>query len=120
MKIMFITPAYRPSFYKGGKGGGEISNQILLEELSKRGSKVIVISMLSIIKKPVYRDGNIIIIQPNIISSIKGLNIFISMFLFKRKIHLLLKRIIPDIVISNTATIAYNDKKNNDGRSYNT
>ena len=64
MKLMFVAPAYRPSFFEGAKGGGEISNQILLEALAQKGFKVYIISMMPVMQKAVYRDGHIRVIEP--------------------------------------------------------
>ena len=106
MRLIFITPMYRPSFYSGGKGGGEISNQILLEALAKRGHSVIIVSMRCLLKKSVYRDGNLIVIEPFSYLPVNGFGSFISMIFFRRSVLNLLKRIMPDVVLATTSTVA--------------
>lgn len=100
-----MTPAYRPSFFKGGKGGGEISNQILLEALAQRDTNVYVISMLPVIKKTIYRDGHIIVIEP--FASIKGksASAILSLVFFKKALSRLFGIFKPDVVLSSTSVI---------------
>lgn len=105
MKLVFIVPMYRPSFHSGGKGGGEISNQILLNEFARRGHTVIIISMRGLVRKSVYRDGNLIVIEPFAKLPVNGLGVFLSMLLFQACTSRLLKKINPQIVLCATSTI---------------
>lgn len=105
MKFMFVTPAYRPSFFEGAKGGGEISNQILLEALAQKGFKVYVISMVPVMQKAVYRDGHIRVIEPFSIFKGKGLAAVLSLVFFKNALSRLFVRINPDVALSSTSVI---------------
>lgn len=105
MKLLFVTPAYRPSFHEGGKGGGEISNQILLEDFSRRGHTVVVVSMGSVVRKRIYRDGKLIVIEPFANTTAKELRHFISILFFQRSISKLINSIRPDVVLATTSTI---------------
>jgi glycosyltransferase involved in cell wall biosynthesis len=105
MKVIFVTPAYRPSFFEGGKGGGEISNQILFDALARLGEKVYVISMRNIQNKKVYRDGKIVVIEPFSDTNLTYLSLLASFFLFKNVLFELLKKTRPDIVLSTTSVV---------------
>lgn len=105
MKFMFVAPAYRPSFFEGAKGGGEISNQILLEALAQKGFKVYIISMMSVMQKAVYRDGHIRVIEPFSIFKGKGLAAILSLVFFKNALSRLLVRVKPDVALSSTSVI---------------
>lgn len=105
MKFMFVTPAYRPSFFEGAKGGGEISNQILLEALAQKGFKVYVISMVPVMQNAVYRDGHIRVIEPFSIFKGKGLAAILSLVFFKNALSRLLVRVKPDVALSSTSVI---------------
>lgn len=105
MKFMFVTPVYRPSFFEGAKGGGEISNQILLEALAQKGFKVYAISMVPVMQKAVYRDGHIRVIEPFSIFKGKGLAAVLSLVFFKNALRRLLVRVKPDVALSSTSVI---------------
>src|SRR5690554_2590291 len=105
MKLMFVTSAYRPSFFKGAKGGGEISNQILLEALAQGEFKVYVLSMMPVMRKAVYRDGHIRVIEPFSIFKGKGLAGILSLVFFKNALSRLLVRVKPDVALSSTSVI---------------
>lgn len=105
MKIVFVTPAYRPSFHNEGKGGGEISNQILMQGLSKKKNRVLILSMLPVIQKTVYRDGHVIVVELGMVFWTNSLGIILSMFFFRTMLARFLKRITPDIVIASTSTV---------------
>lgn len=110
MRLIFVTPVYRPSFFKGGKGGGEISNHILFNELTHRKHLVIIISMVSLIGKSIYRDGNVIVIEPFSTLFRNRLGTTISIFLFRSSLKKLFKRIRPQIALASTSTIALTAK----------
>lgn len=105
MKLMFVTPAYRPSFFIGAKGGGEISNQILLEALAQKGFKVYVISMVPVMQEAVYRDGHIRVIEPFSIFKGKALAAILSLVFFKNALSRLVVRVKPDVALSSTSVI---------------
>jgi len=105
MKVMFVTPAYRPSFFEGGKGGGEISNQILFDALARLGEKIYIISMKSVQNKKVYRDGKIVVIEPFSGVKFSSLSLLASFFLFKKSLLKLLKKTRPDVVLSSTSVV---------------
>src|SRR5690554_3852961 len=105
MKVFFVTPAYRPSFFEGGKGGGEISNQILFSALARLGEKVYVVSMRSVQNKKVYRDSGVVVIEPFAGIKLTPLSFFASFFLFKGALVKLLKKIRPDVVLSTTSVV---------------
>ncbi|MCQ9618255.1 glycosyltransferase [Paenalcaligenes niemegkensis] len=101
---MFVAPVYRPSFYNGGKGG-EISNQILLEGVARLDHTVVVISMMSLVRKRVYRDGGLIVIEPFSQMGGKGIGGFLSMLFFKYALSNLLDRVLPNVILATTSTI---------------
>jgi len=105
MKVMFVTPAYRPSFFEGGKGGGEISNQILLDALARSGEMIYIVSMRSVQKKKVYRDGKVVVIEPFSGINFLPFSLLASFFLFKKVLAKLLKQTRPDIVLSTTSVV---------------
>lgn len=105
MKVLLVTPAYRPSFFEGGKGGGEISNQILLDALAHSGEKIYVVSMKNIQNKKVYRDGRVVVIEPFAEFQFKSLSLLASFVFFKNELSKLLKKTRPDIVLGTTSVI---------------
>jgi glycosyltransferase involved in cell wall biosynthesis len=105
MKVIFVTPAYRPSFFEGGKGGGEISNQILFDALARLGEKICIISMKSVQNKRVYRDGKVVVIEPFSETKLTSLSLLGSFLLFKNVLLKLIKKIRPDVVLSTTSVV---------------
>lgn len=103
MKILAIFPSYSSSLYKGQVGGGEISNRLLFEELSRRGCEITVsVPYTNESRERITKTTKILpaITKKNILSQ-KILRLC-SFLKWKKHSRQIAKNLSPDIIISTT------------------
>lgn len=114
LKILYVTPNYKPSFVNIRKGGGEISNKILLDGLVDLGNEVLVLTLESFFYKNFYNDKFNIIQQ---FSKVKPnfFKLILSRVFFGWLLKKVLKKYNPDVVLCSTElvpiTAKYTKKK---------
>jgi glycosyltransferase involved in cell wall biosynthesis len=104
MNILFLTPLYRPTFYKGYRGGGEISNQLIFSELARRGHQIVVISMSSLVGKRTYVDS-FEVIEPFHFFPQNKIYIAAEIVFIKSYLNRYLTKNTPDVILSATSLV---------------
>lgn len=104
MKILYVTLGYKPSFLHLPKRGGDISNHLLLKELSFRNHDVNVISMISQVGINQYLDFYKVN-EPNKFYKKNKINIIKGMLDFEKNLNRYIKINSPDVILSVTSSI---------------
>lgn len=105
MRILYITPAYKPSFATHRKRGGDISNRLLMQGLSRSGHEVCVFSMQAIFGESSYRD-TFAVFEPPKTTEFKFLNFSLGLLLCRYRLRKLVQSFSPEVILSSTTMVS--------------
>lgn len=106
VRVLYLTPAYKPSFTSLSRRGGEISNKILFDGLQERGHEVEVLSVRAVIRRGEYMD-KVRVVEPFHWVPSGAVQLTLSMIFLKWFTKRRIRKIRPDLILASTELIPF-------------